>query len=247
MLAVTAFRKVTIKTKSPRVTHDDSFPNSPRLQKGALIGLDSGNPLRSIITFQYNPETLSRTLRARTIPAGGTGGEAAPGEAVRLSGPPEESLKLEIVLDATDRMEQADPLTARLGLYPQLASLEMLLYPKSVFVIANEGLLRAGIMEVIPPEASLAILVWGYKRVLPVRLTEFSITEEMFDPDLNPIQAKVSLDLQVLTYQDLGLLSPGGALYMAHQVLKEGLATIKGFGAAVSAAGRLSAKVNLGG
>ena len=201
-----------------------SFPNSPRLQKGALLGLDPFNPLASVIRFQYNPETLSRTLKARTTSASGS----APGEAMRLAGPPEETFKLEVVLDATDLMEKADPITAQLGIHPQLASLEMLLYPKSALVIANEVLMRVGVIEVIPPEAPLAILVWGVKRVLPVRLTGFTITEEMFDPNLNPIHAKVSLDLNVLSYHELGLLSPGGALFMAHQLIKEGMATLNG-------------------
>lgn len=223
-----------------------TFTNSPRLQKGALIGLDPFNPLASIIVFQYNPETLSRTLRARTPSAnnGGSGGAAA-GEPMRLSGPPEESIKLEVVLDATDQMEIADPITAQLGIHPQLASLEMLLYPKSALVIANEVLMQAGVIEVIPPEAPLAILVWGVKRVLPVRLSGFTITEEMFDPNLNPIHAKVSLDLNVLSYHDLGLLSPGGGLFMAHQLIKEGMATINGVGAGVSAAGNFSASFSL--
>ena len=224
-----------------------TFPNSPRLQKGALIGFDPFNPLASIVIFQYNPETITRTLRARTVPAGGGGGQAVPGEAMRLAGPPEESFKLDVVLDATDQMEKADPITALLGIHPQLASLEMLLYPKSPLVIANEVLMRAGVIEVIPPEAPLAILVWGIKRILPVRLTGFTITEEMFDPDLNPIHAKVSLDLNALSYHDLGLLSPGGALFMAHQIIKEGMATINGVGAAVGAAGNFSANFSIGG
>lgn len=219
-----------------------SFPNSPRVQKGALIGMDPFNPVASIIVFQYNPETLSRTLRARTTPPGG-GGQTAPGEAMRLAGPPEESFKLDVVLDAIDQMEKADPITAALGVHPQLASLEMLLYPKSVVVIANEVLMRAGVIEAIQPEAPLAILVWGLKRVLPVRLTGFSVTEEMFDPNLNPIRAKVSLDLNVLSYFDLGLVSPGGALFMAHQLVKEGLATLNGLGAAAN----LSSSISIGG
>ena len=224
-----------------------TFPNSPRLQKGALIGLDPVNPLASIIIFQYNPETITRTLRARTTPANGGGGAggAAPGEAMRLSGPPEESIRLEVLLDATDQMEKADPITAQLGIHPQLASLEMLLYPKSALVIVNEVLMQAGVIEVIPPEAPLAVLVWGVKRVLPVRLSGFTITEEMFDPNLNPIHAKVSLDLNVLSYHDLGLLSPGGGLFMAHQLIKEGMATINGVGAGVSAAGNFSASFSL--
>jgi hypothetical protein len=200
-----------------------TFPNSPKLLKGALIGVDPFNPLASVVVFQYNPEKLTRTLRARAA-----GEQAHPGEALRLAGPPEETIRLEVEIDAADQLEKADPIATSMGLYPTLASLEMLLYPKSLLVVANEVLARVGIIEIIPPEAPLTLFVWGAKRVLPVRLTSFSIREEAFDPSLNPIQAKVELELRVLTYQDLGLLSVGGALFMAHQVAKEVMATIGG-------------------
>jgi hypothetical protein len=204
-----------------------TFPNSPRVQKGALVGLDPINPLASVIVFQYNPETLTRTLTPQT--SGGQGGGAnAPGEALRLTGPPQEEIKLDIAIDATDQLEKGQPPATEVGIYPQLSALEMLLYPKSALVIANEVLLRVGVIEIVPPEAPLTVLVWGAKRVLPVRLTSFSITEEMFDPNLNPIHAKVSLGLRVLNYRDLGLLSPGGGLFMAQQMIKEGLATLNG-------------------
>jgi hypothetical protein len=202
-----------------------SFPGSPRLQKGALVGLDPANPLASIIVFQYNPETLVRTLVPQTAGSQGGASTIAPGEALRLAGPPAETIKLDAAIDATDQLERGEPLVTEVGIHPQLAALEMLLYPKSAVVIANEVLLNVGVIEIIPPEAPLTILVWGAKRVLPVRLTEFSITEELFDPNLNPIHAKVSLGLRVLNYLDLGLLSPGGGLFMAHQLIKEGLAT----------------------
>ena len=201
------------------------FPNTPRLVKGALVGLDPFNPLASVIMFQYNPETLTRTLTPQTAGAGG-GSASAPGEALRLTGPPLEEIKLDVVIDATDQLEKGDSLATQMGVYPQLSALEMLLYPKSAVVIANEVLLQAGVIEVIAPEVPLTVLVWGVKRVVPVRLTSFVITEEMFDPNLNPIHAKASLGLRVLNYRDLGLLSPGGALFMAHQVVKEVMATI---------------------
>ena len=127
-------------------------------------------------------------------------------------------------------LKKAESSATQRGLYPALAALEMLLYPKSALVVANEVLARFGMIEVIPPEAPLTMLIWGLKRVLPVRLTQLTITEEAFDPALNPIRAKVSLDLRVLTYQDLGLLSAGGALFMAHQVAKETMATISSVG-----------------
>jgi len=201
-----------------------TFPNSPRLHKGALVGLDPANPLASIIFFQYNPERVTRTLTSQT--SGTDGGQASPGEAMRLAGPPQEEIKLDIEIDATDQLERAQPTALQMGVHPQLAAIEMLLYPKSAIVIANEALLAGGIVEVVPPEAPLTVLVWGAKRVIPVRLTSFTITEEMFDPSLNPIHAKVSLGLRVLNYKDLGLMSRGGALFMAHQVSKEVMATL---------------------
>jgi hypothetical protein len=200
------------------------FPNSPRLHKGALIGLDPANPLASIIVFQYNPERVTRTLTPQI--SGTNGGQAAPGEAMRLAGPPQEDIQLDIEIDATDSLEKAQSMAVDMGIYPQLSAIEMLLYPKSATVIVNEALLAGGIIEVVPPEAPLTVLVWGIKRVVPVRLTSFTITEEMFDPTLNPIHAKVSLGLRVLNYKDLGLLSPGGMLFMAHQVTKEVMATL---------------------
>jgi hypothetical protein len=213
-----------------------TFPGSPNVMKGAIVGIDKFNPLASVILFQYNPETLRRSITART-PADRTWGERPDrSEAMRLAGPPQETVEFEIEIDAADQLEQAEPTATTMGVYPALASLEMLLYPKAPAIIANDALLRAGIKEVDAPKAPLTLFVWGPKRVLPVRLTSFSITEQAFDPDLNPIRASISLSLTVLTYQDLGLLSPGGALFMAHQVAKEAMATLSGLGNIASTA-----------
>ena len=199
-----------------------TFPGSPKVQKGAIVGLDPFNPLASVIVFQYNPDLLTRTLTAQTT--GGTN----PGEALRLKGPPQENITVAMEIDAADQLEKANGIATTIGLYPTLSSLEMLLYPKSALVIANEVLMAAGVIEIIPPEAPLTLFIWGPKRVVPVRLTTFSITEEAFDTNLNPIRAKVNLGLRVLNYQDLGLLSVGGALFMVHQIVKEVMATIGG-------------------
>ena len=224
-----------------------TFPGSPRLLKGAIIGLDPANPLASVVIFQYNPDTLTRTVQAR---AAGGGGDGSQSEALRLKGPPEETIALEVEVDAADQMERGDAITGQFGVAPSLASLEMLLYPKSALVIANEVLAALGIIEVIPPEAPLTLFVWGLKRVVPVRLTQLSITEEAFDPALNPIRAKVNLSLRVLTYDDLGLLSIGGGLFLAHQVIKEVMATISGataVGGALSGSASFSASMSIGG
>jgi hypothetical protein len=208
-----------------------TFPGSPKVMKGAIVGIDAFNPLASVIIFQYNPDTLKRSLSARTP---NPGRNVARGEAMRLAGPPEETVDLEIEIDATDQLEHAEAPATTMGVYPALSSLEMLLYPKSLAIIANDALLHAGIIEVLAPEAPLTLFVWGPKRVVPVRLTSFSITEQAFDTGLNPIRASVSLSLSVLNYQDLGLLSVGGALFMAHQVAKEAMATINGVGSIAS-------------
>jgi hypothetical protein len=202
------------------------FPGSPRLLKGAVVGLDPANPLASVIVFQYNPDSVQRRLRPRIA-----SGEASRGEAYRLEGPPEETIQLAVEIDAADQLERQDAVAASAGVGPTLASLEMLLYPKSALVIANEVLAQLGIIEVIPPEAPLTVLVWGPQRVLPVRLSSLDITEQAFDPSLNPIRAKVDLSMTVLSYHELGLFSAGGALFMAHQVGKEVMATVGGVGA----------------
>lgn len=212
------------------------FSRSPRVHKGAIIGLDKFNPLASLVVFQYNPEELQRTLTAQT-----SGQEADQHEAFRLKAPPKEQIQVKIELDAADQLEQSDALAGALGLYPALASLEMLLYPKSIAVIANEVLLAAGTVEVIPPEAPLTLFYWGLKRVLPVRITSLNVAEQHFDADLNPIVAEVSLTMDVLSYHDLGLVSVGGALYMANQIIKEGMATVAGVS---NAAGAVSGSVN---
>jgi hypothetical protein len=140
------------------------------------------------------------------------------------------AITVDVEIDATDLLVMADALAVSMGIYPQLSALEMLIYPKSALVIANTVLLALGTIEIIPPEAPMTLFIWGPKRVLPVRLTQFSIAEEAYDVNLNPIRAKVTLGLQVLSYNDLPLSHPGYALFLAHQVVKETMATISSVG-----------------
>jgi hypothetical protein len=175
-----------------------------------------------VIMFQYNPDTLTRTLQAQNM--GGQSGDRA--EATRLKGAPVETIKLDVEIDATDQLEAAETNATKLGIYPQLSQLEMLIYPKSLQVIANTVLLALGTIEIIPPIGPFTLLVWGLKRVLPVRVTDFSITEEAHDVNLNPIRAKVSVGMRVLNYNDLSILNPGYHLFLAHQIVKETMATI---------------------
>ena len=198
-----------------------TFPGSPRLLKGGLVLADavSGAILR-VITLQYNPDTITRSLQAKTI--GADSGDRS--EALRLKGPAVETIKLEAEIDATDQLETADARTIEVGIHPQLAALETIIHPSSRELNDNNNLAQSGTLEIIPMEAPLALFVWSKNRVVPVRVTELSITEEAFDAALNPIRAKVSLGLRVLSVDDFGFAQLGGSLFMTHLQQKEQLA-----------------------
>ncbi len=87
-----------------------------------------------------------------------------------------------------------------------------------------EVLSLVGTIEILPMSSNLTVFVWGANRATPVRLTGIEITEEAFDPKLNPILAKVSLSMRVLNVNDVGFMTPAGAMYMAYQMSKESLA-----------------------
>lgn len=205
------------------------FTGSPRLVRGAIVAIDPANPLASITVFQYNPETMTRSLQARA--AGGQGGEtSARTEALRLFGAPIEDISLTVEIDATDQLERADPIGTSLGIYPQLSALEMLVYPKSSVVIGNTAMAALGSIELIAPEAPLTLFIWGVKRAVPIRLTSFRITEEAYDVELNPIRARVELGMRILCYSDLSVTNPGYFLFLTHQVMKEAMATMSSVG-----------------
>lgn len=193
---------------------------SPLLVKGAILVLEpnTGIPLNTI-HLQYNPETIRRSLQPQSV-----GDLPDRTEVLRLKGPPIETISCEVEIDATDQLAAQDPTTMSVGIAPQLSTLELLVYPSSSVLIANEVLTLVGTIEILPMFSNLTVFTWGANRVTPVRLTGIEITEEAFDPQLNPIRAKVSLSMRVLNVNDVGFLSPAGALYMAYQIAKESMA-----------------------
>ncbi len=202
-----------------------SFPNSPKLLKGGLVLIDPTTAaIQRIIALQYNPDTLSRTLQPQSVDPS----VKDRSEALRLKGPAIETFKLEAEIDATDQLEfpQQNPGAAQFGIYPQLAALETIVYPTSAQLLAANSLAQSGTLEIAPMEAPLTLFVWSKSRVVPVRITDFSITEEAFDTALNPIRAKVSLGLRVLSVDDLGFNEKAGNLYMVYQQQKEQLAAM---------------------
>jgi hypothetical protein len=205
------------------------------LVKGGIVQIDAQSAaVRQVIALQYNPDSISRTLQVKG--AGQTSGDRS--EALRLTGPPVETIKIEVQIDATDQLEfpdrNADAVSS--GIQPQLAALELLIYPTTAQLQANDSLARSGTLEIVPMEANLTLFVWSRHRVVPVRVTDFSITEEAFDPALNPIRAKISLGFRVLNIDDLGFSHKGGSLFLAYQQQKERLAA-RYAGAALSVLG----------
>ena len=204
------------------------FPGSPRLLKGALVVFEAFFPVpTNIIAFQYNPDQVTRQFKQA---GGGAGARPAP-EPCRNAGdtrrvlPPTESIKMAIELDATDQLEDVNPLAVATGLHPTLAALELLLYPPSTQLILTKVLAKLGSARVSPANAPLVVLVWGPLRVLPVRVESVAVTEQAFDTLLNPIRAKVDLGLQTLSKNELDKLgAPFDTLDLVNQISKEALA-----------------------
>jgi len=194
-------------------------PISPKILKAGIVLVDpASGRVQRIIALQYNPDSLSRTLQAQTVTA-----EGDRADAVRLKGPAVETYKLEADIDATDQLEfpEQHQTAVEVGILPQLAALEVIVYPASDQLQLNHTLAMVGTLEIAPTIAPLTLFVWSKSRVVPVRITDFGVVEEAFDPQLNPIRAKVSLGLRVLSVQDLGFDGKGGSLFMVYQQQKE--------------------------
>lgn len=211
------------------------IPGLPKVAKAAIVIFEPPANIPSVITFQYNPETISRDLKADAV----EGGDRS--DAFRLKGAMQENIKMEVQLDATDAQVEGRPLAGQ-GVYPQLAAFENLLAPSSFSVLSNTAMLASGTIEILPASAPFTVLVWG-QRVLPVRISGLSLTEEAFDIDLTPIRAKVSLDFKVLTYSDLQRSHPGYAMYLGHQIVRE---TLGAMHKATTTASILSQKISAG-
>jgi len=206
-----------------------AFPNSPRLLKAGMVMVDpDSGTVQRIIVLQYNPDSLTRTLQAQTVRPETRNRS----EALRLTGPAVETLKLDAEIDATDQLAVPDknPLTKQFGIHPQLAALETIVHPASSQLLANNSLAKSGVLQIAPVEAPLLLFVWSRSRIMPVRVTEFSITEEAFDLNLNPIRAKVSIGMRVLNVNDLGFEDKGGNVFMAHLTQKEILSALSSGG-----------------
>jgi len=201
-----------------------SLSSSPKLIKGGLVVLDAASgAVRQTIALQYNPDSLTRSYQVQGVGGEGGGERAQP---FRLKGPAIETLKVDAEIDATDALEhpEQNANTVQFGIAPQLAVLEALVNPSVAELMTLKSLAASGTLEILPPEAPLVLFIWSASRVVPVRVTDFSVTEEAFDPALNPMRAKVSLGLRVMSTDDLGFEHRGGSIFINHLRTREALA-----------------------
>jgi hypothetical protein len=204
------------------------FPNSPKLVKGALLEFGDAilGLLPNIILFQYNPEQLSHKLDQPPSRSSSTSNITTEvKETFRTPDLPVESISdLKIVLDATDQMEQGDPITAVRGIGPAIAALEMMMFPLGTSLLNLGSLLGAGSSgsaKVPPQQLPLVLFVWGPWRVIPVNVTSVSVVEQDFDPLLNPIRAEVTVSLRVISKDDLDKDSFAYGAYVWTQANRE--------------------------
>jgi hypothetical protein len=190
----------------------------PRTLKGALVSIGLGLP--KIIPFQFNPDTLTRNLTPQYV----NGDQENRLYQIHFAGAPKQTLSIDVFLDATDGLAAGDTVSENFGVFPQLAQLELLLYPSLLDVAQEAALAVAGTIEIIPPSSPRVLFIWGRKRVLPVRLGSYAIKEEFFDTNLNTLRASINLSMEVLTYSDLDPTSLDYPLFVAYQLAMQSMA-----------------------
>ena len=182
------------------------------LLRGALIeyASDFFGPLPNLVIFQFNPDTLSRNISIPERPTGATSRETS-----QAGNIPVERITLTAHFSAADQLNTGNIIAQELGIGPQLAALEKMVYPSNLIGgLLGEALDKIGDAlglggdddvpkQPIPREKYPRILfIWGKTRVLPVLLESMSITEQQYDSYLNPIQAEVALGLAVASNPD---------------------------------------------
>jgi hypothetical protein len=186
-------------------------PLAPVLLKGAFIRLDETaiGAVPQIVVFQYNPESLTRKFKPYEPPAKEKTDDKPNPSALAAPYDPEEEMDVVVELDATDDLEHPEqhPITMVSGVADRIAALEMLMYPSdetsllSSAVSSLAGALGIGGGAEIPKyrQAPIVLLSWGPGRVMPVKITGFSVEEQAFNQALYPIRAKVTVGVKVLT------------------------------------------------
>lgn len=178
------------------------------LLRGALIeyGTDLIGPIPNVVIFQFNPESLSRSLQIPPRPTGATRRETTQAGEKTF-----EKISFKAHFSAANMLDEDKALAKLFGIGPQLCALEKMVLPSSKLA----GLLGAAIDAIgdalglgggddapaqpIPREKYPRILfIWGLTRILPVTIDSMTIAEQEYDAMLNPLRAEVDLQLSVI-------------------------------------------------
>jgi hypothetical protein len=192
------------------------YPNSPNVLKAALISMGALIPVPRMIVLQYNPAQLTRQLLPDFEKTGDT-----PTGTNLLAGPATETIEMTARISAVNQLQASDATAIAFGIHPQLATLELMLFPSASSIIQGLAEMALGVLEIVPPETPLTVFVWGPQRVLPVQITSYRVDETMHDTRLNPIDAEVTIGMKVLTYQDFEPSQAGFFLYLANLAERE--------------------------
>ncbi|WLB91312.1 hypothetical protein [Bradyrhizobium japonicum] len=175
----------------------------PKVARGAFVQLVPNivGFLPNIVLFQYNPEKLTHTLTPWNPFDTDQSQRGAQAPAVQPFNP-KETFSLSIDVDASDALGDGDAGAVAVGIADKLAALKKLTLPSKGPIgdlIASAGaLLGGGASGAERPTVPIVLFVWGPGRILPVRLTAFSVDETSFSPLLFPVQAKVTVTIEVL-------------------------------------------------
>jgi hypothetical protein len=211
------------------------------LAKAALVAYNPTWPPIPVVTiFQYNPESMTHGWTQRE-PPGKAGVES--GNPMAVPGLPGESFDFTIYLNADDDVASGIPVlrqvAQRAGLGARLAALEMMLYPVdgTGATASRTGQLLGTVASGLGSSKSawklpnstvpVVLFYWNRNRIVPVRVTTLSITETLYDEDLNPRNAQAQLGLRVLTPEELAAANPapGTAADLAVVAYDQTLAT----------------------
>lgn len=177
---------------------------SPKIQKGAFVQLvqDVVGITSNVVGFQYNPATLTHSVEPWnpfSVDQTDRGAQAPTVQPFT----PKETFNLTVELDATDDLEDGDPLAVTNGVAHRLAAFQKLVQATRgpIGDLAQSARALAGDVadRATRPTVPVVLFVWGPGRVLPVRITKYEVEESQHRPSLHPSRAKVSLSLEVLT------------------------------------------------
>lgn len=186
------------------LVYQNGYSRAAKLLNGAFVQLleDIVGFLPNIVTFQYNPETISRALEPWNPMEVDQADRGSQAPTVQPFDVPERFSGFKLEFDATDGMGVGHPIADTFGVEPQLAALRKLVQASEGLVgdlVASVKDLAGGGGEAKRPTVAPTLLVLGKRVILPVRITSFSVEETMHSPQLYPIMATVTLDMEVMT------------------------------------------------